>query len=208
MIRYNEERYDDFMYKKYVKRIIDIVLCSLALPFFCVIFLFVGIAIKIEDRGSIFYMAQRIGKDGKLLRMYKFRSMKVNAPDLRNSDGSTFNSAQDSRVTKVGKFIRETSLDETAQILNVLKGEMSIIGPRASGYDALATYKDDEKDKMKVVPGITGYTQAYYRNGLTVREKRLKDAWYANNVNAWIDFKIFFKTIETVLRHENVYTNK
>ena len=195
------------IYQKYSKRILDIFLCICALPFFAILYLVIGAAIKLEDRGPVFYMADRIGKDCKLLKMYKFRSMKVNAPNILNADGSTYNSAEDSRVTKVGKFIRVTSIDEIPQILNVLKGEMSIIGPRASGYDALKSYKPDEMDKMKVRPGITGYTQAYFRNSLTVREKRLKDAWYANHVTFILDIKIFFKTILTVLRHENVYTN-
>ena len=118
-----------------------------------------------------------------------------------------FKMKDDPRVTKVGKFLRETSLDETAQLLNMLKGEMSLIGPRASGWTALETYQLDEIDKMKVRPGITGYSQAYYRNSITVREKRLKDAWYANNVSLILDIKIFFKTIITVLKHDNVYTN-
>ena len=139
--------------------------------------------------------------------MYKFRSMKVNAENILNADGSTYNSKDDPRVTKVGKFLRETSLDETAQLLNMLKGEMSLIGPRASGWDALPTYKDDEIDKMKVRPGITGYTQAYYRNSISVREKRLYDAWYANHISFGLDVKVFFKTIVTVFKHDNVYTN-
>ena len=151
------------IYQKYSKRILDIFLCICALPFFAILYLVIGAAIKLEDRGPVFYMADRIGKDCKLLKMYKFRSMKVNAPNILNADGSTYNSAEDSRVTKVGKFIRVTSIDEIPQILNVLKGEMSIIGPRASGYDALKSYKPDEMDKMKVRPGITGYTQAYFR---------------------------------------------
>ena len=131
----------------------------------------------------------------------------IGSPNILNSDGSSYNSSTDSRVTKVGKIIRETSLDEVAQVINVLKGEMSIIGPRASGYDALASYKDDEKDKMLVRPGISGYTQAYYRNNLSVREKRLYDAWYAHNVSFALDVRIFFKTIITVLKRDNVYTN-
>lgn len=134
------------------------------------IFLF-GILIKLEDRGPIFYCGERLGKDSKLFKMYKFRSMKVNAPDIRNDDGSTFNSSKDPRITKVGKFIRETSIDELPQLFNVLKGDMSIIGPRASVGNSLNTFKSDEIDKMKVRPGITGYTQAYYRNDLTMREK-------------------------------------
>lgn len=193
---------------KFIKRTFDLVCSLLAFPFFCILYVIVGIAIKIEDRGPVFYMAERIGKDGTLLRMYKFRSMKVNSPNIVNPDGSTYNSPTDSRLTKVGKFIRETSIDEIPQIINVIKGEMSLIGPRASEYDALPGYKDDELDKLKVLPGITGYTQAYFRNGLTTREKRLKDAWYANNASLWLDTKIFFKTIQTVLKRENVYTNQ
>lgn len=194
-------------YVCYMKRIIDVVLCLLALPFLLLLIIVVGIAIKVDDQGPIFYKADRIGKDCKILKMYKFRSMKVNAPNILNSDGSTYNSANDARVTWVGKILRVASIDEIPQILNVLKGEMSIIGPRASNYDALTTYKEDELDKMNVLPGITGYTQAYYRNGLSVREKRLKDAWYANNISFKLDIKIFFKTIVTVIKHDNIYTN-
>jgi undecaprenyl phosphate N,N'-diacetylbacillosamine 1-phosphate transferase len=196
------------MYLKYIKRLIDILICIIGFPVFILIYIGIGILIKIEDRGPIFYKAERIGKDSKIFYMYKFRSMKVNAPKILNEDGSTYNASDDPRVTKIGKFIRETSIDETAQIINVLKGEMSIIGPRASLSGAIGTYKEDEVDKMKVRPGITGLTQAYYRNGLSNREKRLYDAWYANNVDFWLDIKIFFRTIKTVLKKEGLYTNE
>lgn len=172
----------------------------MALPIFVLVYFVFGLIIKLEDRGPIFYKADRIGKDSKSFKMYKFRSMKMNAPTLLNEDGSTYNSKDDPRVTKIGKFMRETSIDEIPQILNVLKGDMSIVGPRASLTSALDTYKADEVDKMKVKPGITGYTQAYYRNGLSNREKRLKDSWYANNIDFNLDVKIFFKTFATVLK--------
>ena len=195
------------MYSNFIKPICDWLIALLAFPFFCLIWIGVAIAIKIEDGGPVFYMAERIGKDSKKLLMYKFRSMKVNAENITNPDGSSYNAKDDPRVTKIGKFLRETSLDETAQILNMLRGEMSLIGPRASGWGALDSYLDDEKPKMNVRPGLTGYTQAYFRNSIGVREKRLKDAWYAQNITMWLDIKIFFKTIATVLKHENVYTN-
>ena len=195
------------MYNNVIKPVCDRIIALCAFPFFCILWLIIAIAIKIEDGGPVFYMAERIGKDSKKLLMYKFRSMKVNAENILNADGSTYNAKDDPRVTKVGKFLRESSLDETAQLLNMLKGEMSLIGPRASGWDALPTYKEDEVDKMKVRPGITGYTQAYFRNSISVRDKRLYDAWYANNVSFWLDIKIFFKTIVTVFKHDNVYTN-
>lgn len=195
------------MYKSFIKPVCDWLIAFLAFPFFCVLWLVIAIAIKVEDGGPVFYMADRIGKDSKRLRMYKFRSMKVNAENITNPDGSTYNSKDDYRVTKVGRFLRETSLDETAQLLNILRGEMSLIGPRASGWSALESYQADELDKMKVKPGITGYTQAYFRNSISVREKRLYDAWYANNISFKLDARIFFKTIVTVLKHDNVYTN-
>lgn len=195
------------MYRHFLKRFMDFVISLIAFPFFLLILIPIAIAIKLEDGGPIFYKSARVGKDFKKFGMYKFRSMKVNAPDLRNEDGGTYNAADDPRVTRVGKFLRETSLDETPQLLNIIKGEMSIIGPRAGDWESVNTYEDDEKDKCKVVPGLTGYCQAYYRNSASVREKRLKDAWYANNVTFTLDLKIFFKTIITVLKHENLYTN-
>lgn len=133
--------------------------------------------------------------------------MKVNAPDLRNEDGSTFNSVSDSRVTRVGHFLRETSIDEIPQVFNILIGDMSIIGPRPGDVESKDTYRQDEKDKLLIRPGITGFTQAYYRNNIGVREKRLYDAWYAHNVSLLLDIKIFMKSIKTVLKRENIYTN-
>lgn len=195
------------MFKRFVKRTFDICVSLMLLPFFLLLTLVFGTLIYLEDKGPIFYKAGRIGKGSKIFAMYKFRSMKVNAPNLMNADGSTYNAKDDPRVTKIGRFLRETSIDEIPQILNVLVGDMSIVGPRASGDAALGTYAPDEEPKMLVRPGITGYTQAYFRNGLTVREKRLKDAWYAQNWSLWMDIKILFKTVETVLKHDNVYTN-
>lgn len=202
----NKKGYKGF-YQIVIKRTIDIVACLIALPFVVILLIPIAIAIKVEDHGPVFYRSMRIGKGFKEFGMLKFRSMRVNAPDLRNEDGSTFNSKSDSRVTKVGHFLRETSLDEIPQVFNVLSGQMSIIGPRAGDVESKDTYEEDEKDKLLIRPGITGYTQAYYRNGLGVREKRLYDAWYAHRVSFFLDVKIFFRTIKTVLTHENVYTN-
>jgi len=195
------------IYQLGIKRAVDIVACLMAFPFLMIILIPVAIAIKIEDQGPVFYHSSRLGVGFKEFGMLKFRSMKVNAPDLRNDDGSTFNSDKDPRVTKVGHFLRETSIDEIPQIFNILKGDMSIIGPRPGDVESKDTYAEDEKDKLLIRPGITGYTQAYYRNNLGVREKRLYDAWYAHNVSMMLDIKIFFKTIFTVLKKENIYTN-
>ena len=210
-----EKQYERTKYKKgyrgfyqiVIKRVIDVILCIIALPFVILFIVPIGIAIKLEDHGPIFYYSKRLGVGFKEFGMKKFRSMKVNAPDIRNADGSTYNSDTDQRVTRVGHFLRETSLDEIPQVFNVLKGDMSVIGPRAGDVESKDTYAKDEKDKLLIRPGITGYTQAYYRNNLGVREKRLYDAWYAHNVSFSLDIKIFFKTVQTVLKRENIYTN-
>ena len=195
------------MYQHFFKRFFDLILSLIAFPFWVLLLIPIAIAIKMEDGGPVFYLSPRVGKDFRKFGMVKFRSMKVNAPDLRNDDGGTYNASDDPRVTRVGKFLRETSLDETPQLLNIIKGEMSLIGPRAGAWESVDTYKEDEKDKTKVLPGLTGYCQAYWRNGASVREKRLKDAWYANHVSFVLDMKILFRTVVTVFRHENLYTN-
>ena len=120
------------MYERYIKRLLDIIIGLLTLPILIICILIFGLLIKLEDGGPILYKSRRIGKGGRIFTMYKFRSMKVNAPMLLNADGSTYNSKNDPRVTRVGKFIRETSIDELPQIINVLKGDMSVIGPRPS----------------------------------------------------------------------------
>lgn len=201
-----KENYKSF-YQIVMKRIVDILLCIMILPFILLVTIPIIVAIKIEDGGPVFYKSRRIGKEFTEFDMLKFRSMKVNAPDFRNDDGSTYNSPNDSRLTRVGAFLRKTSLDELPQFFNVLLGQMSILGPRPGDVESKDTYEEDEKDKLLVRPGISGYTQAYYRNSICVREKRLYDAWYAHNVSLWLDVKILFKTVVTVLKRDNVYTN-
>lgn len=195
------------MYNKFVKRILDFVFSLLGIVLLIPVWIIVPILIKLDDGGSVFYLAPRIGKDSKKFFMYKFRSMRENNTDIRNADGSTYNAADDPRVTKIGKILRKTSLDEVPQLFNVLKGEMSIIGPRASTWDSLSSYREDELDKMKVRPGITGYTQAYYRNTISMREKRMLDVEYANHISFIMDVRILLRTIKTVLKHEGLYTN-
>lgn len=139
--------------------------------------------------------------------MYKFRSMKMNAPDLRNEDGSTYNAGDDPRLTKVGKFIRKTSIDETPQFINLLKGEMSLIGPRPDLPEHLHLYEDLEKRKLEVLPGISGYNQAYYRNAAEWKDRLKNDVYYVDNLSLWMDIKIFFKTIDTILFKRGVFVD-
>lgn len=196
------------MYKNFFKKIIDFIIGLFALPFVLLLIIIVAPFLYFDDPGPIFYPSRRAGKNGRIFSMLKFRSMKVNAPDIRNADGSTFNSEDDPRQTKVGKFLRKTSLDEVPQFLNILAGQMSLIGPRPVLESQLATFTEEEKGKLKVLPGITGYAQAYSRNQLPTHEERMLDAWYGEHISFWLDVKIFFKTIETVLHPNRVYRNK
>ncbi len=194
------------MYKKYGKRLLDVLLALVGMPFFIVIYIVLAPLIYLEDRGSIFYRAPRRGVNGKVFKMYKFRSMKMNAPDIRNEDNSTYNSPNDPRITKIGKFLRKTSLDETAQLLNVLKGDMSFIGPRPITINRpLEDYDEKRIVRLMVKPGITGFTQAYFRNSITQEKKLEYDAEYAKNVTFLGDIKIIIKTIESVLLRKNIY---
>lgn len=193
------------MYKSVVKRILDIAIALAGLPFFIIIFVIFAPIIHFTDKGPVFYNAYRIGKNGKLFKMYKFRSMYVNAPDIRLADGSTYNGEDDPRVTKIGRVMRSTSIDETPQIFNILNGTMSLIGPRPDPPDWLERYPEEIKVFLSVRPGITGYSQAYWRNGVDSEEKMKADAYYAKHVSFIFDLKIFFRTIWVVLRHSNIY---
>lgn len=193
------------MYRKFIKRTIDLVFAIIALPLWFMLLLVIGPMIYFQDKGSIFYNALRLGKDGKVFRMYKFRSMKINAPDIRNEDGSTFNAEDDPRLTKIGKFIRKTSIDETPQLLNIIKGDMSIIGPRPDLPEHKEMYEDNEERKLEVRPGVTGYNQAYFRNTIPWKERIKNDIYYIDHLTMWMDIKVFCKTAVSVLKREDVY---
>lgn len=195
------------MYSKVIKRVIDFIIGLLAMPFVLFITAIMTPIIYLNDKGPIFYNAFRIGRNGKPFKMYKFRSMMVNAPDIRNEDGSTYNGDDDPRVTKVGRFMRKTSIDELPQFFNVLLGDMSLIGPRPDPLDDMNIYTEYQKKKLAVRPGITGYNQAYYRNSVEQNEKFAHDVYYAENISFVLDLKIFFKTITTVLTHDSVYND-
>ena len=195
------------MYVKVGKRAIDFIIGLIALPFILLVTVVIAPLIYFNDKGPIFYNAERLGKNGIPFKMYKFRSMMVNAPDIRNEDGSTYNGDDDPRVTKVGRFMRKTSIDEFPQFLNVFFGDMSLIGPRPDPLDDMKIYTEHQKKKLRVRPGITGYNQAYYRNSVEQNEKFENDVYYAENISFVLDVKIFFKTIVTVLTHDNVYND-
>lgn len=192
------------MYRHFFKRIFDIIIGLCAFPFVLLFILIFGPIIWLQDIGSIFYAGKRIGRNGKLFGMLKFRSMKVNAPDIRMANGDTYNGDDDPRVTKIGRFMRKTSIDEIPQFLNVLVGQMSFIGPRPDLPDILEVYQKEYPDILTIKPGITGYNQAYFRNSIDGAEKMKNDDYYAKHLTFWVDVKIVFKTIKTVLFRENI----
>lgn len=203
------QKYHEILSKKkfhlILKRIFDISVSIILLIPFILILIPITIFIWLEDKGPIFYNSNRLGKNGKIFKMYKFRSMKVNAPDIRNKDGSTFNSDNDERLTKTGKIIRKTSIDELPQILNVLKGDMSIVGPRPDLPEDIYSYKKGEMIRLIVLPGITGYSQAYYRNSIIAAKKIKNDCYYVKNFSIWFDIKIIIQTIKSVLKRDNIF---
>ena len=198
------------MYKKFFKRLIDIVVSLLAMPFVALVLMIFAPIIYFTDKGPVFYNADRLGKDGKIFKMFKLRSMRVNSPNLLNPDGSTYNGDDDPRVTAVGRFIRKTSIDELPQFLNVLIGDMSLIGPRAhltKSFKSFELLDEIRQRRLYVRPGITGYNQAYFRNSVTSEQKLLNDVYYVDNLSFALDVKILFKTIFSVLKRENIYVS-
>lgn len=197
------------MYKKFFKRFLDILFSLIALPILIIVFLVFAPLIYICDKGPIFYNANRMGKNGKVYKMYKFRSMHVNAPVIKNADGSTYSGDKDPRVTKIGRFMRKTSIDELPQIINVLKGDMSFIGPRPNmankSYDELDEVR---KKRISVRPGITGYSQAYFRNSIPQEQKFINDCYYVDNISLFFDIRILIKTVISVILRKNVYSEQ
>jgi lipopolysaccharide/colanic/teichoic acid biosynthesis glycosyltransferase len=187
-----------------VKRLIDVVAAALALPVVGLVAVPVGIAIKKEDGGPVLYRSRRVGLGMREFDMYKFRTMSVAAPDIRNADGSTFNSDTDPRVTRVGQLLRRTSIDELPQLINVLRGDMSLVGPRPSPTGNRHLYPEPYLRKFAVRPGITGYNQSVMRNAATMDQRIANDLYYVDNLSARLDLSIVLATIRSVLGRKNI----
>jgi lipopolysaccharide/colanic/teichoic acid biosynthesis glycosyltransferase len=187
-----------------MKRLIDLVGALVALAIFGIPMLVVALLIKILDPGPVFFRQARLGKGGAAFRIFKFRSMKVNAPDIRNEDGSAFSGDNDPRVTPIGRFIRKTSIDELPQFLNVLFGEMSLVGPRPDQVDQIQYYTDEEKQKLLVKPGITGLAQISGRNSISWDQRKKLDVEYAQNHSIFGDLLILARTMPYVLLRKDV----
>jgi lipopolysaccharide/colanic/teichoic acid biosynthesis glycosyltransferase len=185
-----------------LKRIIDLVVSGIALIVLLPIFVIIGIFIKIDSRGPVFFVQKRAGKDGKIFKAYKLRTMVNNAVEM----GLGYEIAKDdSRITRVGKHLR-WGIDELPQLLNVFRGEMSMVGPRPTLPHQIEKYSEREKRRLEIKPGITGWALINGRNKLTWPERIKLDIWYIDHWSIWLDLKILFKTIWVVIfTREGVY---
>ncbi|SCN23733.1 UDP-glucose:undecaprenyl-phosphate glucose-1-phosphate transferase [Clostridium sp. N3C] len=194
----------------FVKRLIDLVLSILGIILLSPLMLITAIAIKIESKGPIIFSQIRVGKDGKLFKMYKFRSMVENAEELKEKllsqnemSGPIFKMKEDPRITKVGKFIRKTSIDELPQLFNVIKGDMSLVGPRPNLPKEVAQFSEYHKLKLKAKPGLTCYWQVMGRSSIGFQEWMELDIKYIRERSIWIDLKLIFKTFFVLFGDKN-----
>jgi lipopolysaccharide/colanic/teichoic acid biosynthesis glycosyltransferase len=188
-------------------RLRDLLIASMVLLVLSPLFLACWLAVRLCSPGPILFRQRRLGLHGRPFNVLKFRSMIHNAPDLRNSDGSAYTGANDARVTRVGRFLRRTSLDELPQLFNVLKGEMSLVGPRPDQVDQVCFYTETEKRKLNVKPGITGLAQIGGRNNISWERRKALDVEYADRQSFWLDLSILAKTIPYVLLRKDINTD-
>lgn len=186
------------LYEKFIKRIIDIILCLAALIFFCWIYAIIALLVRFKLGSPVLFSQERPGRNEKLFRLYKFRSM----TDEHDENGNLL--PDDVRLTKFGKFLRSTSLDELPELFNILKGDMSIIGPRPLLVRYLPYYTSEEHHRHDVRPGLTGLAQVKGRNFITWEEIFYYDLEYVNHCSFHMDFKIFIGTIMKVLAHSDI----
>lgn len=185
---------------RYIKRFIDIILSTLLLILFMIPMVIVSICIKLESKGPILFKQIRTGYKGREFTLYKFRSMTV--------DNDVLDFASENKVTKVGNFIRKTSLDELPQFINILKGDMSFIGPRPWILEYAKLFTDNQKRRLDVTPGITGLAQASGRNDISILDKINYDLEYVDNFSFLMDIKVIFKTIKTIFTKQGAEIKK
>ena len=189
------------MYKTYLKRFLDLVLSFIGLLVLSPILLLVILLLAIANNGKPFFFQMRPGLNGHLFKIIKFKTMN----DKKDTNGNLLN--DDQRLTKVGSFVRKTSLDEIPQLLNVLKGDMSLIGPRPLLPEYLPLYNDEQKKRHNVRPGITGWAQVNGRNAINWQQKFKYDVWYVQHLSFKLDVKILIQTFQKVLKSEGIYAS-
>lgn len=187
------------MYKNHIKRIIDFTLSLLGLLILSPLFLLLWLLLSIANKGAgAFFTQARPGRNEKIFKVIKFKTM----TDERDSKGELLPNA--TRLTRIGKLVRSTSMDEIPQLINVLKGDMSLIGPRPLRVEYLPVYSNNQKQRHNVRPGITGWAQINGRNEISWEKKFELDVWYVNNISFWLDLKILFSTINNVLYRKGI----
>lgn len=192
----------------FIKRIFDLFTSILGLIVSLPVFIIIAILIKIEDKGPIFFKHKRIGKNGNLLYIYKFRTMVPNAEELlktltkeqKEEYRKNYKLDNDFRITKIGKILRKTSLDELPQLLNIIKGEMSLIGPRPIVEEELKKYGKNKTKFLSITPGLTGWWACSGRSDITYKERIKLELYYVDNCSIMLDIKCLFKTIISVLK--------
>jgi lipopolysaccharide/colanic/teichoic acid biosynthesis glycosyltransferase len=186
------------------KRMLDLIGAGAGLALLSPLILAAAAAVKLSSRGPILFRQLRLGRNGVPFEILKFRSMHQGAPDLRNQDGSTFSGDNDPRVTPVGRWLRATSVDELPQLWNVLRGDMSLVGPRPDQCNQLPLYLPEERTKLAVRPGLTGLAQISGRNRISWEQRKRLDCQYVETWSLQMDLEILLRTIPYVLLRKNV----
>lgn len=186
------------MYSNFLKRFLDVVFSFLGLLLLSPVFLLVTLGLFFANNGKPFFIQNRPGKGGVIFKIIKFKTMN----DKKDADGNLLSDAE--RLTSIGKLVRKTSLDEVPQLINVLKGDMSLIGPRPLLVQYLPLYNAEQKKRHEVRPGITGWAQVNGRNAISWQQKFEYDVWYVANISLKLDILILFKTIQKVFKGEGI----
>ena len=207
-----KEKIEKKKFQFFIKRIFDIILSLIGIIILLPIYLIIAIAIKLDSKGPILFKQVRVGKDRKNFTIYKFRTMVVSAESKRelqidptNMDNFVFQSKSDNRVTKVGSFLRNSSLDEIPQLFNVLFGNMSLVGPRPEIPDVVKYYPENYYQRLLVLPGITGLAQVSGRGEIELGKTIYYDLTYISNFSVWYDIKILFTTVFKVFKREGAF---
>jgi len=193
-----KENYNKSIYSKYIKRLLDILLSFLAIIILSPILIITAILVRTKLGSPILFVQDRPGKNERIFKLYKFRTM----TDQKDENGDLL--PDEVRLTSFGKKLRSTSLDELPELFNILKGDMSIVGPRPLLVRYLPRYNEEQRHRHDVRPGLTGYAQAHGRNALTWDDKFKMDVWYAKNVSFRLDAEIIIATVKSVIKHEGI----
>jgi exopolysaccharide biosynthesis polyprenyl glycosylphosphotransferase len=188
-----------------VKEVFDKIVSFISLVVLLPLFLVVAILIKLDSPGPVFFLQDRVGKDGKIFKVFKFRTMTSDAPEKTKGK---YIEKSNPYVTRVGKILRRTGVDELPQLINVLKGEMSLVGPRPTLPYQVAKYNEYQRKRLLMKPGITSWALIHGRNKLTWPERIEYDVWYVEHWSFWLDIKILFKTVWVVASGEGLYADR